>query len=226
MAMTKPTLEGLASKAYGPVAFGRETATFGGRDAAVLFDGDTVRIDVAIPVDWPKGSDPADVDRRVAVGIDQLALGRPELVTIRGDRASSEVAVSIWIDAERSGVPELANAVRAAVLISELSRAVVDGLALQLVAEGQIQEATREAQERFEAAQRAVDNLASRPAASAESPPAAPKARAARASKPAGNEASAGAEPAGAERKRFCTSCGAENPASGRFCVRCGGGMG
>lgn len=221
MAVTRGSLEQIASTGYGPLTLAQSgdayVAAIADQRAQLSLADGTVLIETDTPVTWPSGaSAPDEIDRRVASALTQLAASRAELVSIAGQRGASSVHVSLWIDAEASRPHDLAAGVRLAILLGEEAGLLVEQVGLSLETEEQL---LQEAQEAAAAARSAGETLASlqaEPQPAQEEPAAVPQA-------PAAVPAEEG--PAAASASRHCPACGTANQAQHRFCVTCGTGL-
>jgi hypothetical protein len=221
MAITDETLKQLAGVRYGPISFGAGDgslkASLADRTADVAVDGPTIRIWARVAVPWPEEGTSEDVDRRVGAALAIVGGVRPDLVTLAGERESSSVVTTLWLDAGTSGLHDLATAVRTCILLGEVAWLAVDQVAMDVITERRILREAADAQARLEAAEQAFARLGPLPESAGPAPvvatpppPSAPP--------PPPPSSPVFAAPEG----RHCTACGAANAAGSRFCIACG----
>jgi hypothetical protein len=221
MAITEDVLAQLDGRSYGPVSFrssgGEHAGTLGDREAAIALDGDTVSIATTLSVPWPQGGEATDVDRNVTSALSFAAALRPELVVMTADRASATATVTLWIDADASGLPDLATAVRTCVLLGDVAWRAVDSVAMAVTGREEILRESAEAQSRLEEAEQALGRMAPLPEDAGPAPAVSPPPPTELAP-----EVAATTPPPAPAGERFCPACGTRNDVNHRFCISCG----
>ncbi len=161
MALNAATLEQLARDGYGPLRFVVDAdgwrTQWGAHPVSIRADVGTLRVVAERTVSWPgTRRAPGEIERRVERALAEVIVGRPELLSIEVDPRRSQVVTSIWVDVEHAGPPDLASAVRAAVVIGDLAEWSVEVVGVRLAAEAELLDLTGSAESDLEAATAAL----------------------------------------------------------------------